>query len=183
MGYEAALKKAWEDLANLKAPKNLSVKFLADDYSVDTEAQKVLSLSCNSLAKDFLSILILHYLAQKLKGLPKLSGQWLTFREFSGIEGYFDAFHRRSVEPLIRKYGKNPDALRDVLSRLPGKLSEGGDVSVVINAFEGIPVLIKLWKQDSEFGPDANMYFDASIKDIFCIEDIVVLSQMVSSQL
>ena len=183
MGYEVALKKAWEDLANLKSPKNLSVKFLADEYSVDTGLEKILSLSCNTPAKDFLTILILHYLVKKLKNLPELSGQWLTFRELSGVEGYYDAYHKRSIEPIIRKYGKNPDGIKDVLNRLPGKLAEGGDVSVTIEAFTNVPVLIKLWKQDAEFGSDANMYFDASIKDIFCTEDIVMLAQIVVSQL
>ena len=178
-----ALKKGWDDLANLKAPKNLSVKFLADEYSVDTTAKKILSLSCNAPAKDFLSILILHYLAQKVRGLPALSGRWLTFRELSGIEGYYDAYHKRSIEPIIRKYGKNPDALRNVLGRLPSRLSDGGDISIVVEAFSDVPVLIKLWKADSEFGSDANLYFDASIKNIFCIEDIVVLAQLVAGQL
>ena len=55
--------------------------------------------------------------------------------------------------------------------------------SLVIEAFIDVPVLVKLWKQDAEFGPDANMYFDSSIKNIFCTEDIVVLAQMVASQL
>lgn len=183
MSYEAAFKKAWEDLANLKEPKNLSVKFLADEYSVNIIDKKILSLSCNTPAKDFTSILILHYLAQKIKGLSAPSDQWLTFRELSGVEGYSDAYHQRSIEPIIRKYGKNPEAIKDVLKRLPGKLSTGGDISVIIEAFENIPVLIKLWKQDAEFGADANMYFDASIKNIFCTEDIVVLAQIVSSQL
>jgi len=183
MGYEIALKKAWEDLVNQKAPKNLTVKFLGDEYSLDIDSRRILSLSCNAAVKDFPAILILHYLAQKLKGLPRRSDIWLTFREFSGIEGYYDAYHKRSIEPLIRKYGKNPDALKDVLSRLPGRLSQGGDVSIIIEAFENVPVLIKLWKSDEEFGPDANIYFDASIKDIFCIEDIIVLAQMVSGQL
>lgn len=183
MGYAVALKKSWDDLANQKGPKNLSVKFLADEYSVDTAAEKILSLSCNAPAKDFVSILILHYLARKLKGLPELSSQWLTFRELSGVEGYYDAYHKRSIEPIVRKYGKSPDAIEDVLSRLPGRLGQGGDISIIIEAFTNVPVMIKLWKQDAEFGPDANMYFDASIKNIFCIEDIVVLAQMVSSQL
>ena len=183
MGYEVALSKAWDDLANLKAPKNLSVKFLADDYSVDITTERVFSLSCNTPAKDFVSILILHYLAKELKGLPALNGQWLTFRELSGVEGYYDAYHKRSIEPIIRKYGKHPDAIKDVLNRLPGKLSDGGDISIVIEAFRNVPVLIKLWKQDEEFDPDANVYFDASIKNIFCTEDIVVLAQILASQL
>lgn len=183
MGYEVALKKAWEDLANLKAPKNLSVKFLADEYSVDSTTETNFSLSCNSPAKDFVSILILHYLVQKLKGLPALNNRWLTFRELSGVEGYSQAYHKRSIEPIIRKYGNHPDALKEVLSRLPGRLSEGGDVGIIIEPFASVPVLIKLWKPDAEFGPDANMYFDASIRNIFCTEDIVVLAQIVASQL
>lgn len=183
MGYEAALKKAWEDLAFLKAPKHLSVKFMADEYELDSIGKRVISLSCNTPAKDFLSILILHYSAQKLNGLPKLSGQWVTFRELSGIQGYYDAFHQRAIEPIIRKYGKCPDALKDVLDRLPARLSEGGDISIAVEAFADVPVLIKLWKADSEFPADANLYFDASIKSIFCIEDIVVLAQLVAGQL
>ncbi|MFA5150276.1 MAG: DUF3786 domain-containing protein, partial [Candidatus Omnitrophota bacterium] len=117
MGYALALSKAWEDLANLKPANNLAVKFLGDEYSIDITARKVLSLSGNAAAKDFIAILILHYLVGKLKGLPELSNKWLTFREFSGIEGYFDAYHRRSVEPVIRKYGKNPEAIKTVLGR------------------------------------------------------------------
>ncbi len=183
MGYETALKKAWEDLANQKAPKNLTVKFLADEYSIDTQTQKVLSLSCNVPAKDFLAILILHYLEKKLKGLPIPLGEWLTFRALSQVEGYYDAYQKRCIEPIIRKYGKNPDAIKGILGRLPAKLSEGGDLSFVIEAFENIPVLIKLWKADAEFAADANMYFDASIKDIFCTEDIVVLAGFIAASL
>lgn len=183
MGYEVAIKKAWEDLAKLKPGNELSVKFLADEYSVDLEAKRVLSLACNIKAKDFTSILILHYLAQKLKGLPKLTGDWLTFREFSGVEGYFDAFHKRAIEPIIRKHGKYPEGIKTALERLPAKEFSGGDIGVVIQAFEGVPALVKLWKADEEFGPDANMYFDSSITGIFCTEDIVVLAGMVGSSI
>jgi len=185
MGYEAALNKAWEDLSNLNPnpAKNLLVKFLADGYSIDIRERKVLSSSCNIPAKDFVSILLLHYLAQKLKGLPAPSGRWLTFREFPGGQGYYEAFHRRCIKPIVRKYGKNPDALKDILCRLPARQSDGGDASLIIEAFIDVPVLVKLWKQDTEFALDANMYFDSSIKNIFCTEDIVVLAQIIASQL
>lgn len=179
------MNKSWEDLLNLNPSpaKNLLVKFMADEYNVDTRERKIFSSFCNVPAKDFVSILLLHYLKQKLKGLPVPSGQWLTFREFSGIEGYHEVFHRRCIEPIIRKYGKNPDALKDIPSRLPAKLSDGADISLIIEAFIDVPVLVKLWRQDAEFGADVNMYFDSSIKSIFCTEDIVVLAQMVAYQL
>jgi len=183
MGYEMALKKAWEDLAKLKPAKNLSVKFLGDEYSIDIGEKRVLSLSCNTAAKEFFSILMLHYLVKKIEGLSQPTGTWLTFRELSGVEGYFDAYHKRSIEPIIRKYGKNPEAVKAALSRLPGESISGGDFGIVIQAFEGIPVLVKLWKSDEEFGPDANMYFDSSITGIFCTEDIVVLAGIIGSSL
>ena len=183
MGYDVAINKAWEELARLNPEKGLCVKFLADEYSIDLEAKKVFSLSCNVPAKDFEAIIILHYLIQKLKGLPPVSGEWLTFREFSGIEGYYDAFRKRSIEPIIRKYGKNPESLLTVTERLPAKKAQGGDLGIVVEAFEGVPVLIKLWKSDEEFGPDANIYFDRSITQIFCIEDIVVLAGIVGASL
>ncbi len=185
MGYEVALDKAWEDLIHLnpKDANNLLVKFLADEYSVDIRERKIISSSCNIPAKDFLSILLLHYLAKRSAGLPSPSGQWLTFREFSGVEGYYEAFHKRCIQPILRKYGKKPDALKGAVSRLAAKVSDGADVSLIIEPFIDVPVLVKMWKQDEEFEPEANMYFDASIKNIFCTEDIVVLAQMVASQL
>lgn len=183
MSYEQAINKAWEELGKLTKNKTLSVKFLADEYSVDLDARTVLSLACNVPAKDFTAILILHYLAQQIKGLPELTDEWLSFKELSGIEGYYPAFKKRALEPIIRKYGSHPENILTVLDRLPGKKVQEGDVSLVLEAFADVPVLVILWKGDDEFGPEANMLFDKSITRIFCTEDIVVLSGMVAGSL
>ncbi|MBM3249409.1 MAG: DUF3786 domain-containing protein [Candidatus Omnitrophica bacterium] len=183
MGYEVAINKAWDELAKLNPGMNLTVRFLGDEYSVDLTSRKLLSLSCNVGAKDFTAILILHYLEKKLKGLADLGGDWLTFREFSGIEGYYPAFRKRAIEPVIRKYGRNPKGVLDNPNKLPLKKYHGADASVIVEAFEGVPVLVKIWQADSEFGPDANMYFDANITRIFCVEDIIVLASLVAGAL
>jgi len=183
MSYEVAINKAWDDLEKLNLGKKLSVRFLGDEYSIDLASKKVLSLSCNVPAKDFTAILILHYLAKKLKGLPELTGEWLPFRELSGVEGYLAAFRKRVIEPIIRKYGRNPENILQVLDRFPAYKAEGADVAIVLEVFENVPVLVKLWRQDEEFGPDANIFFDRSITDIFCTEDIVVLAGMVVAAL
>ncbi len=179
MGYALAISKAWEDLLKLNPENNLSVEFLGSEYRVDPGSQKVLSLSGDAPAKDFTSILILHYLAQEIKGLPALTGEWLTFREFSGIEGYFEVFRQRAIEPIIKKYAQEPELIKLALARLPAKLFPGAEAGIVIQVFKAVPVLVKLWKADDEFGTDANIYFDASIKNIFCTEDIIVLAGLV----
>ncbi|MFH1888725.1 MAG: DUF3786 domain-containing protein [Candidatus Omnitrophota bacterium] len=183
MSYEVALRKGWDDLKALNPAKSLSVKFLADEYTVDVEAEKVLSLSCNAPAKDFTAIIILHYLAQKIKGLPLLSNEWMSFKELSGVEGYAAAFRKRSIEPIIRKYGSHPEAVLAALDRLPGKRVDQGDIGIVVEAFEGVPVIVTLWRGDDEFGPEANILFDKSISHILCTEDIVVLAGFVAASL
>jgi len=183
VGYEAALDKAWEKLSNLNVTSPLSIKFLADEYTVDSKARKVISLACNVLAKDFTAILILHYLACKLEGLPELTGEWLSFKELSGIEGYYPAFRKRVIEPVIRKYGSRPEGILAVLERLPGKRINQGDVGIVLEAFEAVPVAVLLWRSDEEFGPEAGVLFDKSITKIFCTEDIIVLGGVIAAGL
>lgn len=183
MSYDIAINKAWDELIKLNPNKNLSVKFLADEYSVDSENMKLISLSCNVPAKDFPAILILHYLAKKLKGLPQLTGEWLDFRELSGIEGYYPAFRKRSIEPIIRKYGSNPQGLLEVFDRLPGKRVDQADIGIILEAFQQVPVMILMWRADEEFGAEANVLFDKSITRIFCTEDIVVLAGIIAVSL
>jgi len=50
---------------------------------------------------------------------------------------------------------------------------------VEVEAFLGVPILVKLWKGDEEFAPEANMLFDRSISRIFCTEDVAVLAGFV----
>lgn len=183
MSYAVAINKAWDDLAKLKPKKTLSLKFLADEYTVSLASRQVLSLSCNVPAKDFAAILILHFLAVKLKGLPEFTGEWVSFKELSGIEGYYPAFRKRAVEPIIKKYGRKPEAIFEALERLSAKRINQADASIVIEAFEGVPVLVSLWRGDDEFGPEANMLFDKSISSVFCTEDAVVLAGMVAASL
>ncbi len=183
MGYEIALKNAWNKLTQISAERKFSVKLLADEYSVDLDNHSVLSLSCNVPAKDYAAILILHYLVAKAKGLPRIKDEWLTFRELAGVEGYEQAFRQRVVERIIKKYGKHPEGLLSVLERLPGKKIMQADVAVVLDVFAGVPALIEMWKADDEFGAEANLLFDASIKEIYCIEDSVVLAEFIVSQL
>lgn len=183
MSYAAALSKAWEDLLRLNPQNALSLKFLADTYTLNPQDRKVISLSCNAAAKDFTAILILHYLVCQLKGLPQLSNEWVTFKELSGLEGYYPAFRQRAIAPIIRKYGSNPEGLLSVLDRLPAKRVNQGDIGIILEAFIGVPALITLWRGDEEFGPEANMLFDKSIARIFCTEDIVVLAGLIAASI
>jgi hypothetical protein len=183
MGYDVAISKSWLELENATKEKSLSVRFLTDEYSVDLVNKKILSLSCNVPTKDYLTILMLHYLTQHLRGLPLTTGEWVEFRQLEGGQGYYPTFKNRVIGTVIRKYGGNPEAILELTKRFNARRHDIADFSVVLDAFENVPILIELWKSDEEFGPEANVLFDKNIKDIFCTEDIVVLSEFIAHKI
>lgn len=176
MGYDAAINKAWENLPGVPAGKLVhEVGFFSDTYSVDPERRRILSLSLNAPAKDFVSILLLHYLRKKIEGLPEPSGRWISFRELAGGESYYPAFRKRAVEPLIAKHGGNPAGIYAALEKVRGGRLDSADAAVWLQAFEKVPVMVEIWRGDDEFGPEASILFDSNIPRIFCTEDIAVL--------
>lgn len=183
MSYEVAINQGWERLEQFKPQGLLSLKFLADEYSIDCQKRQILSLACNAPAKEHLQILFLHYLWQKFKGLPELSGEWVSFKDLDSGEIYYPAFRKRAIDPILHKYGSNAQGLLSVLERLPGEKVKQGDVAIVVQVFAGVPFMVVLWQGDAEFGPEANLLFDRSIARIFNTEDIAVLAGFVSHQL
>jgi len=183
MSYDVALAKAWLGLENLVKERKYSVSLLADEYDVNLDNKRVLSLACNVPAKTHVSIIVLHYLAKKLQGLPQLSGEWISFKQLEGGDGYYPAFKKRVIQPLVRKYGDNPEAIFEALKRINAKKAQFTEISIVVDVLEGAPFLITLQRADDEFGPEANLLFDKSIKDIFSTEDVVVLAEFVVGQL
>jgi hypothetical protein len=183
MGYQAALEKAWSELSRLTQEKKISVRLLADEYSVDLEKKKIFSFSSDLPAKDYLSILLLHYLTQKLKKLPSPTGKWIGFRELPGGEGYFPVFQKRVLAPLAEKFGAHPETLFTAGERFQAQKSGLGAFAIILSPLENIPLFISVYPQDEEFGPEANLSFAENIRQIFCTEDIVVLSETVAHSL
>ncbi|MCM8790230.1 MAG: DUF3786 domain-containing protein [Candidatus Omnitrophica bacterium] len=185
MTYTAALEKAWKDLANIAKERRYSVKFVSDTYDIDLDGKTVISASCSAPTREYTVIIILHYLTQKLLfgKLPEPAGEWIDFNQIEGGDAYYPTFRKRTIERIIKKYGKKPEDLLAAAGRLPHKKGPVGDVSVVIYPFEEVGILIKMSKADEEFGPDANILYDANIPRIFCTEDIVVLTELVVNQL
>ncbi|MBA3066217.1 DUF3786 domain-containing protein [bacterium] len=183
MGYNAALDKAYNKLGEITDEKNISVGFFSDEYPVDILKRTLTDAVSGKIVPDFIAVLILHYLIKKIEGLPEETGKWISFKEMDGGEIYYPAFRKRAVEPVIRKYGANPEKLLVNLDR-PGVSKESaGDCSVKLYPFEGVPVLIAVFGQDDEFPADASVLFDGSIKKIFVTEDAAVLAGLVASKL
>ena len=122
-------------------------------------------------------ILILHYL-NGVKDIP-CENKLISFKEIPSGEFYYPAFARRSIEPLLKTFSKNFQAFKSIAEGLGGKPVATGDAGIKISVFPRVPITLVLWFADSEFPPDLQILFDASITEFLSTEDIAVLSQEV----
>ncbi|MFH1353107.1 MAG: DUF3786 domain-containing protein [bacterium] len=183
MGYKAALDKAYGELSATRAAGRLSVRFFSDEYSADLEKRTLKNTKDGRIADDYIAVLILHYAVRKMDGLPPLTGKWISFRALDGGEVYYPAFRKRAIEPVIKKYGANPEGLLSNMERLGAEKGSAGDYSIKLNPFDNVPALVSIFGQNEEFPASANFLFDESIKRIFATEDVAVLAGLVASKL
>ena len=180
MGYEVALKKAWDAVQDAGI-KQQYLKFLNDEYEIDYAEKNIISMSCNTPAKDYYKLLVLHYIANENKALNISSDKWMSFKEMDGGEAYFSAFKKRAIDPILRKYGNNPSSIFERIKPFNAEKIDTGTAAISINAFSKIKIAIILWAKDDEFSADCNMLFNPEIKDILPTEDVAVLGGITAS--
>ena len=126
-------------------------------------------------------ILILHYLVLA-RGTP-IANELITFKELPEGINYFPSFSKRTIKPLVDRFGREPQLLIDVAATLGGYKANYGDAAATINAFPYVPITLALWRGDEEFPPSGSIMFDATISDYLSAEDITVLCQTIALKL
>lgn len=164
MGYGQALEEAWSSIERLTDKDRFEVSLLSQVYIINTGAKSVILESGNAPAKEYISIIILHYLARSLEPekLPEPTGEWIDFSQIKGAESYYPTYRKRTIDRIIKKYGSSAE-----------------DTKKIVRVFDGVEFMIKVSRADEEFGADAAILYDRSIERIFCVEDIVVLTEIV----
>lgn len=126
-------------------------------------------------------LIMLHYFLTA-KGTPP-TGKLITFREVPEGSVYQPTFARRTVQPLLQNFGKEPDNLLLFSQQMGGYKSDYGDIGVTINAFSRVPITFVIWRGDDDFPSQGNVLFDANISDYLPTEDITVLCEIITWQL
>jgi len=126
-------------------------------------------------------LLVLHYFVHA-RGTP-LSHKTVSFKELAEGKNYFRTFHKRTIQPLVTTFAREPQYLLDTAKLLGGRKADYGDVAVTIDAFDRVPITFILWQGDEEFPPEGNVMFDSTIADYLPGEDIIVLSEILAWKL
>ncbi len=181
--YKVALDISWKKLKALTDKSPFEISFMGDSYPLDAGSRSISSLSCNTPAREDLSVLLLHYLLSDLNGIPPLKREWVSFKDVPEGAFYYSAYRKRAIEPIIRKYGESPEAILTTMDKFNARRVQLGDIGIEFNVFEKVPVAISIWRKDEEFDANANILFDANIAEIFPTEDIAVLGGIIASAL
>ena len=126
-------------------------------------------------------LLILHYFISA-SGIP-LSNRPVTFQELPEGVVYATTFAKRTINPLTRFFGEDPDTLLVASDGMGGYKADFGDVAVTINAFPFVPITIVFWRGDDELTPQGNILFDSTITNYIPTEDITVLCETITWKL
>ena len=126
-------------------------------------------------------ILLLHYL-DRASGVPA-SGLEITFAQLPGVEVYLPVFRARTIDRVVRSFGRRPELLVEAARTLGGHEVEYGDVGMVIPALPRVSITFVLWLGDDEFEPAGNILFDSRIGEYLPTEDVIVASEMIVSRL
>lgn len=126
-------------------------------------------------------IIMLHYILTA-KGTP-LSNQQITFKELPEGIVYFRTFYQRTIKHISNAFSRNPAKLIEAGEKLGGKKANFGDAAVTINALPYVPITFVVWRGDEEFGAEGNVLYDNTITDYLPVEDIIVLSEVVTWKL
>ncbi len=127
------------------------------------------------------TILVLHYLAAGT--VPAPSGRLVSFRELPGGAFYWGPFRGRSTAPLAARTRNDLDALRRRLSRFEWKPVPLGDLGAEIAALGRLSVTLVYRAGDDEFPPEAEVFFDESVRGFLATEDAAVLAEQLCRRL
>ena len=165
------------NIAGLPQPENGAICFRAfgadmvlrcDDFSLAT--------SDGVSVGPERQVLVLHYLLNEQPFSE--GGELIAFRHFPGGQFYESPFQARTVVPLVKAIGNDLGKLKNALARFDTTPVDTGDIGARIHVMGKIYLTLIYRAGDEEFGPSANILFDACAAKVFAAEDAVAMASM-----
>lgn len=122
-------------------------------------------------------LLVMHYLLQE-RPLEETKNR-ISFKGYSEGQFYWQPFVARTTNPLIGRIGNNLELLKKNLHRFKWESEKMGDFAARIHLIGKLDMILVYHLGDDEFPPEANILFDACIKQVFVAEDVAVLASMI----
>ncbi len=152
-----------------------TIPFLTRTYHINP-LRKTVSLGDKIFAPDEqfqLQLVLVSYLAYASDA--PLTGEVVSEKGLKGGTVFFQGPHTLSKEPILQRYGEDPEGFRELGKPFDSTPMEFGDVSFTIRALPKIPVGFVLYCKDEEFPAQLVVTFDSSIESHFKLDVIWAL--------
>jgi Domain of unknown function (DUF3786) len=90
------------------------------------------------------------------------ANQWVPYRELKDGLFYNKSFTDTVEDRVCRRFGDDLEAMKAACGELGGREVDQGDLGMVVQTFNRLPLLFILWRGDEEFDPNARILFDSS---------------------
>jgi hypothetical protein len=169
---------AWLGASSAKGVWRLPV--LNDVFVVDSAAGRVTTASGHEVGASW-RILALHYLA--VGSRPEPRPPEITFADLPTARAYAGVYDARVIRRLCRTAGRTAGQFRAAAASLGGRALAAGDSAFDFACFPRAPLRLIWYAADEEFPPTATLLLPGNILELFCEEDVVVLSECLVARL
>ncbi|HDN01544.1 MAG TPA: DUF3786 domain-containing protein [Candidatus Bathyarchaeota archaeon] len=111
------------------------------------------------------------------------TGKLISFSKLPGGAQYKGVFIKRTVEPIAKTFGENPELLYEAAKVFDAEKMSFGDCSVKIYSLPRVPIIYVLWGKSAEFPASANVLFDSTIANYLTTEEVQLLSELTTIRL
>jgi len=171
-------------LFNRVAPHQLTFHFLNEDVQVDIAARclkRRQGREWESTSDPLLELVTVVYL-NRVKMLYPLGKEIVGVKDLKEAH-FFQGPHTLRLDPLIKRYGRDPAGFKDAAEFLEGRSVEMADSAYCLWPFPRVPLYYLYWQGDDEFEPRISVLFDRSIEEVFSADVIWGLVNRVSTAL
>lgn len=166
----------------------LIVPALGQTYRIEERGKKIIQISDGREPKTPMKIILLHYLTTA--DGTTLKGNDFSFENIPGAGFYYPTFKARTISQLISAFQNDLTRFIKVGLQFNGRLLEGkpddmnlNKVQIKIFVLPNVPVSFIYWRGQEELPPALQILFDASITHYLPLEDIVIVTEMLTYQL
>ena len=122
---------------------------------------------------DFNEALTVYDLFSSAERDPRPAGHFVSMQSLPrSMSAEFHASPQSFFHSDAKRFDGRTSQLRRALQMLGGRLTDGADLSAVIEVFAGLSVLFRFWESDEEFEPQIQFYWDANVLDYLHYETV-----------
>lgn len=165
------------------SPHGFVLSILGRKILVDRDERCLKTLTSGSWGKIDYPLLELLILVYFLKGGPDtIKNEMIGIQELKDSH-FFRGPHEFRLEPLLARYGSDPDGFEDAAEFLGGEPINLAEIAYKIPALPTVPLYYLFWEGDEEFEPRISVLFDRSVENYLSADAIWGLVNLVSDAL